>query len=115
MVLVFQYGSNTSVKRLNAPERLDGTATPLALAETVEHFDLAFTYQSKNNGCAAADLSVGGRPILGVLYEIPEERVFRGRSASGARTLDEIEGESRAYRRSVIQVRRHDNGRLSRH
>ena len=104
MALVFQYGSNTSTTRLNSKNRLAGAAKSLGLAQTEEEFELDFTYYSRSNGCAAADLTIGGsKKIYGVLYEIPDEKVFRSK-AKGARTLDDIEGEGTAYKRTTIRV-----------
>jgi gamma-glutamylcyclotransferase (GGCT)/AIG2-like uncharacterized protein YtfP len=104
MTLVFQYGSNTSTARLNSATRLQGAARSLGLAQTLEPYELAFTHWSQRDGYAAADLQPDtGRRIYGVLYEIPEERVFRDRGGDRM-TLDRIEGEGRNYRRTRIQV-----------
>jgi gamma-glutamylcyclotransferase (GGCT)/AIG2-like uncharacterized protein YtfP len=104
MALVFQYGSNTSSARLNSSKRLEGAAVSLGLALTEDKFGLAFTRWSQGNECAAADLTPdGSRRIYGVLYEIPDDRVFRSESP-GWRTLDDIEGEGYAYRRTTIRV-----------
>lgn len=102
---VFQYGSNTSVTRLNSEERLQGAARVLGLARTEACFDLVFAHFSPANGCAAAHLQAGGNhPVYGVLYEIPDERVLR--PAPGRwRTLDDIENEGQAYFRTTIRVR----------
>ena len=102
--LVFQYGSNISPKRLNADDRLQKEAKPLGLANTIDDFELCFTHFSKENECATADLRPGvGRSIYGVLYDIPEDRVFREKGG-GKRTLDHIEGEGTAYIRTEIAV-----------
>ena len=104
MALVFQYGSNTSSQWLNSSERLEGAARSLGLAYTQKSFDLAFTHYSSTNRCGTADLVPNGsRRIYGVLYEIPEDRVYRS-SSTGPRTLDEIEGECSAYCRTQISV-----------
>ena len=104
MALIFQYGSNTYTKRLISPERLGGTATSPGLAYTQERFELAFTYYSGTNQCGTADLlSNGSRQIYGVLYDIPDNRVYRD-SGSEHITLDKIEGEGSAYQRIPITV-----------
>jgi len=104
MAIVFQYGSNTLMERLNSKDRLDCDAVPLGLAFTEGKFDLDFTYYSKTNGCASADLRTNGtKQIYGVLYKIPNNRLFRSKDKS-VKTLDEIEGEGSAYRRIRIRV-----------
>jgi gamma-glutamylcyclotransferase len=104
VALIFQYGSNTSTARLNGSERLQGAAGSLGLAITRDDYHLGFTYWSQKINCAAADLIPGtGRKIYGVVYEIPEERIYRDKGG-GLMTLDEIEGESTAYRRTTIEV-----------
>jgi hypothetical protein len=102
MALVFQYGSNTSTDRLNSAERLEGTARAVGLARTDDEYDVAFTYFSHGNACAAADLISGRQSIYGVLYDIPDHRVFRHLKREGARTLDEVEGTG--YQREKITV-----------
>jgi hypothetical protein len=90
--------------RLNSDRRLQGAANSLGIATTADRFDLAFTYHSSENGCAAADLTRNGsRRIVGVLYEIPEQRVLRERSG-GLQTLDDVEGKGVAYTRTRILV-----------
>ncbi len=104
MSLVFQYGSNTFSKRINSSCRLDGSAEARGLAYTKEKFDLGFTHPSTSNNCATADIMPGGEwNIYGVLYDIPDERIFR-QMRKGRITLDEIEGECTAYCRIKIQV-----------
>ena len=106
IMLIFQYGSNTSDKRLNAHDRLDGAAVVVGLAQTVSKYQLAFTYRSRTNQCGVADLipdQAAGRPILGVLYDIPETRVFR-QVSQRLKTLDQIEGEGTAYKRVEICI-----------
>ena len=79
MGLVFQYGSNTSRRRLNGPERLRGAARVLGLVRTKERFVLSFDVWSETNNCAAANLRRDGRGrvVWGVLYDIPEEFLAR--------------------------------------
>jgi gamma-glutamylcyclotransferase (GGCT)/AIG2-like uncharacterized protein YtfP len=110
MPLVFQYGSNTSKRRLNGPDRLAGKAAPLGLAVTsADAYALAFTHRTRL-GHAAADLIEGNRAVFGALYEVPPDRLYRTRKVGSAKTLDEIEGEGVSYRRTVISVRRADSG-----
>ena len=102
MALVFQYGSNTSSARLNAPERLRRDAKSLGLAYTIGQYDLGFTVWSKTNNCAAADLvQTPGRKAWGVLYEIPDNLLSR-ETAGDRKSLDAIEGSR--YRRRKIRV-----------
>jgi gamma-glutamylcyclotransferase (GGCT)/AIG2-like uncharacterized protein YtfP len=109
MPLIFQYGSNTSTQRLNLPERLGGAAQVVGLARTANEYELAFTYDSKGNACAAADLVHGRQQIYGVLYDIPEHRVFRHLRRDGLKTLDQIEGTG--YQREDIEVELLADGR----
>lgn len=102
MALIFQYGSNTSTERLNSPERLGGAAQVIGLARTANEYELAFTYNSRGNACASADLIRGRQQIYGVLYDIPEDRVFRHLRRDGLKTLDQIEGTG--YQREDIEV-----------
>jgi hypothetical protein len=102
MAWVFQYGSNASTERINAPDRLDGAARDVGLARTRNEFDLAFTHWSRRNECAAADLIDGHRQIYGVLYEIPDHRVFRSLRRDGLKTLDQI--EQPGYQSEPIEV-----------
>lgn len=104
-VLVFQYGSNLSPDRLNGPDRLDGRARAVGPVVTTGRYELDFTVWSETNRCAAADLIPGrGRPIWGVLYEIPVEGVFRDRCPPGQICLDAIESEGTNYLRTAIEV-----------
>lgn len=107
MALVFQYGSNMSVARLNGEDRLAGDAQPIGVVRTAESFDLMFTVWSKNNACAAADLvpSTTGRSIYGVLYEIPDFLLSRNTAKQRNRkSLDAIEGEGTNYIRVMIDL-----------
>jgi cation transport regulator ChaC len=106
MVAVFQYGSNATRARLNAPSRLNGHASDLGRAETLEDCEIAFDVDSRSNRCAASDLvSKEGRKAWGVLYEVPEG-FLRGRRADGQKTLAQIEGPRYAER--SIRVRDQD-------
>lgn len=111
MALVFQYGSNTSSTRLNSAERLRGDAIDLGLVCTEVPFELDFDVWSTGNSCAAADIREGrGRPIWGVLYEVPDYLIHR--ETSGERkSLDAIEGGR--YRHRAIRVRRPDGTRVA--
>ena len=107
MSLVFQYGSNMSVARINGKDRLAGAAQPICIARTVEPFDLMFTVWSKFNNCAAADLvpSKMGRSIYGVVYDVPDFLLSRDTAQrQNRRSLDEIEGEGINYVRTTINL-----------
>lgn len=107
MTLVFQYGSNMSVARLNSDDRLAGDAKVVGVAKTVESFELIFSVWSKSNNCATADLlpSDAGRTVFGVLYEIPDFLLSREASNErGRNSLDKIEGEGTNYVRTMIDV-----------
>ncbi len=104
VALVFQYGSNTSCKRLNSEDRLKGDACRVGIAYTEEDHELEFDIWSKKNNCAAADINPGsGRKIWGVLYEIPEYLIFRETSGD-RKSLDQIEGENKNYKRVTISL-----------
>ncbi len=104
MSLVFQYGSNTSVHRLNSAKRLDGAARVVGPAYTQDKYDLDFTVWSKTNNCAAADIvPKGNTQIWGVVYEIPDNLIYR-HSSGTKKSLDAIEGEGGNYERVQIQV-----------
>lgn len=104
MSLVFQYGSNTSVQRLNSEKRLNGKAEVIAPAYTHDHYELDFTVWSKTNKCAAADIVPdGSTKIWGVLYEIPDSLIYREMSGS-KKSLDAIEGEGGNYQRIMIDI-----------
>jgi gamma-glutamylcyclotransferase (GGCT)/AIG2-like uncharacterized protein YtfP len=95
MPLVFQYGSNCDLQRLNGPTRLKGGARDLGLAQTVDRYKFAFNKHSQRSG-AAADLVKAartGRRVWGVLYEMSQQALRR---------LDEIEGPS--YRRQRVAI-----------
>src|SRR5665811_209482 len=111
MALVFQYGSNMSVARLNSKDRLAGDAQALYVARTAEPFDLMFTVWSKSNDCAAADLVSGktGRSIYGVVYEVPDFLLARDTARKHNRkSLDAIEGEGTNYVRAMIDLIKDD-------
>jgi cation transport regulator ChaC len=105
VALVFQYGSNTDTDRLNGKDRLDGKAVPKGAAETVEHYEIAFSVWSKTNKCAAADLvRKGNRSAWGVLFEVPDTLLARATSGR-VRSFDAIEAEGQNYRRYWLPVR----------
>lgn len=107
MALVFQYGSNMSVARLNSDDRLAGDARAVCVATTVEPFELGFSVWSKSNNCAAADLlpSSTGRTVYGVLYEIPDFLLSRDTAKEkGRKSLDAIGSEGINYVRAMIDV-----------
>jgi len=71
MLLIFQYGSNCSAARLNAPKGLAGAAGDTGRVITIDECRIAFQVWSQGNGCAAADLvQTAGRHAWGVLYKI---------------------------------------------
>ena len=110
--LVFQYGSNTSSRRLNSRKRLQGAARLVGLARTEQSFEFDFTVWSRQNGCAAADIVPGaGRAIWGVLYQIPDHLIER-HTAGDRNCLDAIESEGHNYVRVPIAVRLADGGRV---
>jgi Gamma-glutamyl cyclotransferase, AIG2-like len=105
MAIVFQYGSNMSEERLNSFERLNGSAQKIGIAYSVDNFEFDFTIWSKKNNCASSDLIPNkGRNIWGVLYSIPDERVYRTLCVKGKTCLDQIEGEGKNYERQIIKV-----------
>lgn len=105
MALIFQYGSNMSVARLNSKDRLDGCAKKIGIVKTIEKFDFEFSVWSNNNKCAAANIkSEGEEYIWGVLYEVEDSRVFRDLSKEGEKCLDQVEGEGSNYERIKIKV-----------
>lgn len=106
-MLVFQYGSNMSSKRLNSSERLAGDAQRMGIAQTANPYRLCFPVWSKTNSCAAASISPDpdGRPVLGVLYEIPDWLVYREEANKlNRKSLDAIEGEGANYVRTTIDI-----------
>ncbi len=105
IALVFQYGSNTSSKRINSKDRLQGKARPGGIVYTEDDFELEFTVWSHGNQCAAANIVPGsGRKIWGVLYDIPDY-LIRRETSGNRRSLDTIEGESQNYQRMTIALR----------
>ncbi|HYW91761.1 MAG TPA: gamma-glutamylcyclotransferase [Gammaproteobacteria bacterium] len=104
MALIFQYGSNVSVRRLNSRARLRGDARMLGLVKTRGAFELGFTVWSDQNGCAAADiLPDGTRQIWGVLYQVPDH-LIRRETAGARRSFDAIENEGAEYLRRSVAV-----------
>lgn len=115
MALVFQYGSNMSVARLNSADRLNGDAKVVGVARTAEMFDLVFSVWSKSNECAAADLtkSSTGRSVYGVLYDVPDFLLSRDTAKERNRkALDTIEGQGKNYVRAMIDVITNDEANV---
>jgi len=86
MPLIFQYGSNCLIARLNSPERLNGAAIVKSSAQTVDEFDIAFDVWSHTNQCAAADrvpAPESSHFAWGVLYETSAEGLARLRNVEG--------------------------------
>jgi len=116
MALVFHYGSNMSLARLNHADRLAGDAKAIGIARTVEPFELVFTVWSKTNACAAANIvpSQTGRSIYGVVYDIPDFLLSRDSAKDHNRkSLDAIEGEGTNYVRKTIELVKTDGSKLS--
>ncbi len=102
MALVFQYGSNTSERRLNSAERLRGDARPLGAFQTEATYRLEFTVWSKTNNCAASNIAAApDRRIWGVLYEIPDALLLTATSRE-RRSMEAIEGPR--YRAEDIRL-----------
>lgn len=115
-MLVFQYGSNMSSRRLNSPDRLAGDAKRIGNAKTSDSYRLCFPVWSKTNNCAAASISPDpdGHPIFGVLYEIPSSLVYREEAkAIKRKSLDAIEGEGTNYIQRDIKVIQLDGTAIS--
>ena len=103
MALLFQYGSNCDITRLNAPQRLRGAAINPRLAQTVGEYDIAFNVWSNGNACAASNLkATEARHAWGVLYDIPNDRLT-GRGPADTKTMEQIEGQR--YEAKQITVR----------
>lgn len=103
-MLIFQYGSNLSSKRLNSEQRLRGDARVVGMASTVDAWRFGFPVWGGINGCAAAGILPGGtEAVWGVIYDIPESLVRRD-GERGRPTLDAIEDEGRDYDRGPIEV-----------
>lgn len=113
MALVFQYGSNCLASQINCEDRLCGDAGFIAIAETVEEFQLAFDVWSNGRRCAASDIVPSpGKRVWGALYEVPDFLIKRQTAAAQQRkSLDAIEGEGTNYRQEMISVRR-ENGQI---
>jgi cation transport regulator ChaC len=115
-MLVFQYGSNMSRKRLNSPERLAGDARRIGIAQTVDPYRFCFPVWSETNSCAAASISPNpdGCSIFGVLYEVPDSLVYRQEAKNlNRKSLDAIEGEGTNYVRITIDVVHSDGAAIS--
>lgn len=107
MALVFQYGSNCSESQFNGPDRLCGDAKFVAIAETVDDYQLAFDVWSTRRGCAASDIVPSpGNKVWGVIYEVPDFLMSRDTARKQKRkSLDAIEGEGTNYTRQLITVK----------
>ena len=116
MALVFQYGSNMSLARLNHADRLAGDAKAIGIARTIEPFELEFTVWSKTNACAAANIVPWqtGRSVYGVIYDIPDVLLSRVSAKDHNRkSLDAIEGEGTNYVRKTIELVKTDGLKLN--
>ena len=107
MALVFQYGSNCSKSQFNSEDRLSGDAKFVAIAETVDDYQLAFDVWSTGRRCAASDIvPSSGNKVWGVVYDVPEFLIARDTAAKHNRkSLDTIEGEGTNYPRHAITVK----------
>jgi gamma-glutamylcyclotransferase (GGCT)/AIG2-like uncharacterized protein YtfP len=107
VALVFQYGSNCSESEINGKDRLCGDAKFVAIAETVDDYQLAFDVWSTKRECAACDIVASpGNKVWGVLYEVPDSLIERQTAAEHKRrSLDAIEGEGTNYARGGIRVK----------
>jgi hypothetical protein len=111
MALVFQYGSNCSIERLNSPDRLNGDAVSLGRAD-LEGYTLRFDVWSDGNQCAASDIVEEADQIVqGVLYNVPDCLMTRETTPPGRRSFDSIEGPR--YERSDVRVRRPDGSTVT--
>ncbi|WP_406672368.1 gamma-glutamylcyclotransferase family protein [Natronospira sp.] len=103
-MLVFQYGSNLSSRRLNSRQRLGGAARVVGIARTRHPYQFCFPVWGGINDCAAAGILPGGeRPVWGVVYDIPHHFVVRSETADHP-TLDAIEDEGRDYWRGPVEL-----------
>jgi hypothetical protein len=112
MAYVFQYGSNLSTERLDHADRLRGDAKVVGKAVTQAAFKFVFDIWSiADGGRAACDIISGsGRPIWGVVYNIPDFLIERSAAkACDRKSLDAIEGEGSNYERVPIKLN-HPNG-----
>lgn len=72
---------------------------------TSNKYNFDFTVWSRTNQCAAADIIDGEETqIFGVLYNIPDEKVYKGLCRPDSKCLDQIEGEGSNYQRIKIEV-----------
>lgn len=95
MALVFQYGSNCAEGQINSEDRLCGDAKFVAIAETVDDYQLAFDVWSTRRGCAASDiLARPGSKVWGVLYEVPDYLIERSHHRAELVSISEYEPNS---------------------
>lgn len=116
MALVFQYGSNMSMARINSDARLRGDAKLFCVAKTEKRFDFSFTIFSDTNNCASADIvpNENGENIYGVVYEIPDFLLSRDTAEErGRKSLDAIEGAGKNYIRKSIDLIKSDGSKLT--
>jgi hypothetical protein len=73
-MLVFQYGSNASERRINAAERLQGDARLIGAFETSATYAYGFTVWSDDNKCAAASIAPGHDPAVRTGGDPPHRR-----------------------------------------
>jgi hypothetical protein len=89
-IMLFQYGSNMDPDRLNAIQRLDGSAQVVGKAR-LRGWGIRFDLYSETNGCGVTNITQRAREhVDGVLYRVPYRLVV---SPRGQRSrMDEIEG-----------------------
>jgi len=112
--IIFQYGSNTDTRRLNANDRLNTQARSMGLASTIDPYIFKLGVPSDRHGCTATIERGGEDCVWGVLYKVPEYLVERDtQTPQRWKSLDQIEAEGRNTRRVIIRVRRVDGEELS--
>lgn len=109
MPLIFQYGSNCNLRRLNHATRL-AHENPRRV-QTVGRYKLAFNKRTKDN-YAAADLiksGTAGRRIWGILYEVSERGFERLRNDVEGPSyepkdilVEQADGEARTVKTFVV-------------
>lgn len=106
MALIFQYGSNMDVRELNGPERLNGKAIPLGVAE-LDGYQIIFNvFSTVRRKCAVTSIEakshlIGKERIFGVLFHIPDESLM---------IMRQVEGHnSGTYQETVVTVKFRDH------
>lgn len=105
MALIFQYGSNLDVSRINGVERLNGQAIPLGVGE-LGGYQIVFNVWSKTNDCAVTNIQsvhhlISTEILYGVLFYVPDQLLPKLRSIEGC--------NSRTYREIAVKVNFRDS------